>query len=81
MHAQSLSCVSQSLIVQHTFSVWPCDLLIDIAKHGLTGSWTLLNWNGSSLSDGIKGVHQTVGRGIQEEEETLVAELGHQHSR
>ena len=63
------------MIVQHTFSVWPCDLLIVIANHAL------LNRNGSSLSDGIKGVHQTVGGGIQEEEETVAAELGHQHSR
>ena len=39
-----------------SFSVWPCDLFIVIAKHGLTGNWTLLNWNDSSLSDGIKGI-------------------------
>ena len=63
--------------MQHTFSVWPCDLLIVIAKRGLTGNWTLLNWNGSSLPDGVKGqTVQTVGGGIQEEEETVVAELG-----
>ena len=39
-----------------SFSAWPCDLLIVIAKHGLIGNWTLLNWNGSSLSDEIKGI-------------------------
>ena len=76
MHAQPQRCVSQSVIVQHTFSVWPCDLLNVIAKRGLTGNWTLLSWNGSSLPDGVKGGHQTVGGRIQEEEETVVAELG-----
>ena len=70
MHAQLQSCVSGSLNVQRTachgrnmeyssqclLPEASSLLLIVFAKRGLTGNWTVLNWNGSSLSDGINGI-------------------------
>ena len=35
-------------------NVWPCDLLIDMEKHGLQGNWRRRNWKGSSESEGIR---------------------------
>ena len=37
-------------------NVWPCDLLIDMEKHGLQGNWRPRNWKGSSESEGIRGI-------------------------
>ena len=37
-------------------NVWPCALLMVMAKHGFTGNWILLNANGRSVSVGIMAI-------------------------
>ncbi len=36
--------------------VWPCDLLIVMAKAGLIGNWSLLSSSGKVMSLGISGM-------------------------